>query len=97
MPITEKTAKLIWGQFAATCAICRKQLIHEGESGTASLIGEAAHIVGETEIAARGRSPLTKKERNNHENLILLCGDAFVVNVTMNVVLASVQELGNCI
>lgn len=38
-----------------------------------SLLGEIAHIVGETVAASRGTSRLTKVERNQAENLLLLC------------------------
>ena len=36
-------------------------------------LGQQAHIVGEKEDAARGKSPLTDEERNSYHNLILLC------------------------
>ncbi|MEF9385204.1 HNH endonuclease [Ralstonia solanacearum species complex bacterium KE056] len=73
MPISEKSYKIIWGQFSARCCLCRKDVIHETEGGTKSLVGEVAHIVGEREDAARGRSPLSAEERNDTDNLMLLC------------------------
>jgi len=55
MPITEKTYKTIGGQFAAHCAICRESLISTNIKSVASLQGEVAHIVGETDGVSRKR------------------------------------------
>ncbi|MDQ8754921.1 hypothetical protein RCO27_01650 [Sphingosinicella sp. LHD-64] len=52
--------------------MCRKSLVHSVEDGIPSLLGEIAHIVGEKESAARGRTVWTGS-RNDPENLILLC------------------------
>lgn len=38
-----------------------------------SVIGEAAHIVGEKDDGPRGNSPLTREQRDKYANLILLC------------------------
>jgi hypothetical protein len=53
--------------------MCKKDLLFEADGIVASLIGEVAHIVGETTIAARGVSPLSLRERNEERNLLLLC------------------------
>ncbi|MYS20489.1 hypothetical protein GA0115240_120411 [Streptomyces sp. DvalAA-14] len=37
------------------------------------VLGEIAHIVGESPNGPRGASPLSAEERNRYENLILLC------------------------
>lgn len=55
--------------------MCKKELLFEAEGVVLSLIGEVAHIVGEMQDAARGVSPLSLKERNDPENLLLLCRD----------------------
>lgn len=73
--MSEKTSKEIWGRFAGRCAICRKSLIHEGDDGERSLIGEIAHIVGDKVGAARGVSSMSAEERNAPANLMLLCRD----------------------
>ncbi len=73
MPPSDKSSKLIWGQFAARCANCRKPLIRETGSKKSSLVGEVAHIIGETKKAARGSNPMPLDERNEPENLLLLC------------------------
>lgn len=73
MSISEKSYKIIWGQFSARCCLCQKEVIHLTNGGTTSLVGEVAHIVGERENAARGRSNLSSEERDDPDNLMLLC------------------------
>ncbi len=74
MAINQKDIKLLWGRSGNRCAICRTELTQDKESVTAAYtLGEQAHIVGEKENAARGRSLLSEKERNSYHNLILLC------------------------
>lgn len=73
MAITERTSKIIWGQCAARCCLCKADVLHHVNGRVTSLIGEIAHIVGETKKAARGDSHLTPAERNDAENLLLLC------------------------
>jgi hypothetical protein len=73
MPISEKSYKIIWGQFSARCSLCRKEVIQLTEGGITSLVGEVAHIVGESSGAARGKSSLSIEERNDPDNLMLLC------------------------
>lgn len=75
MRVSERTSKIVWGQCAARCCICKKDLLFAANEVVSSLIGEVAHIVGETRAAARGASPLSLPERNEAENLLLLCRD----------------------
>lgn len=71
MAVSDKVSKTIWGQCAARCCICKKSLIKENKKLT--LIGEVAHIVGSKAGAARGMSSLTQQERDEVDNLMLLC------------------------
>lgn len=74
MAINQKDIKLLWGRSGNLCAICKGKLSQDSKAVPASYtLGEQAHIVGEKESAARGRSPLIEKERNSYHNLILLC------------------------
>lgn len=74
MGIGQKDIKLLWGRSGNRCAVCKTQLTQDKKAVTASFtLGEQAHIVGEKEDAARGKSPLSTNERNNYHNLILLC------------------------
>lgn len=47
--------------------------VDEVDTDDPSLVGDIAHIVGEKETAARGKSPLTPAQRNLFSNLVLLC------------------------
>lgn len=74
MAIGEKDIKLLWGRSGNRCAICKTELTQDKEAVTASFtLGEQAHIVGEKDGAARGKSQLSLSERNSYHNLILLC------------------------
>jgi hypothetical protein len=73
MAITERTSKIVWGQCAARCCICKENVLHEEGGRVSSLVGEIAHIVGETRKASRGESDLSLEQRNAAENLLLLC------------------------
>lgn len=75
MAVKSKTIKMIWGKAAARCSICREILI-EGKNENSShliTIGEIAHIVAEKNDGPRGKSNLTPMERDDVENLLLLC------------------------
>ncbi len=74
MSISEKTAKMLWGNSASRCAICRKYLyISETETDDPSLIGDMAHIVGHKPESARHRPDYSKEKLHLSPNLILLC------------------------
>lgn len=74
MAISQKDIKLLWGRSGNRCAICKKELTQDKKAVTSSFtLGEQAHIVGEQNDAARGKSLLTSEERNTYHNLILLC------------------------
>lgn len=74
MAIKSKDIKILWGRSGNRCAICRIQLTQDAVSATAAFaLGEQAHIVGEKDDAARGKSPLTPEQRDSYHNLILLC------------------------
>ena len=74
MAINQKDIKLLWGRSGNRCALCRTVLTQDKRAVSAAYtVGEQAHIVGEKESAARGKSLLTSDERNSYHNLILLC------------------------
>jgi len=76
MPISERDIKLLWGKAAGRCAFpeCRIRLSQDKKTASDVFpFGEQAHIVGESDKAARGISLLTIEERNSYPNLILLC------------------------
>lgn len=65
--------KLLWGRAASTCAMCRRRLDAVSSDGRSTPIGEAAHIVAQSEMGPRGQSILGQKERESYLNLVLLC------------------------
>ncbi|WP_447884058.1 hypothetical protein [Serratia fonticola] len=75
MAVKTKTIKMIWGKAAARCSICKQILIEEKDKNSSHLIpiGEVAHIVAEKNDGPRGKSNLTTMERDDIENLLLLC------------------------
>ena len=76
MSIKEKDIKLLWGRAAGRCSFpeCQLKLTQDKKLASRSYsLGEQAHIVGENKNAARGKSPLSIKERDSYFNRILLC------------------------
>jgi len=68
--LLELDIKLLWGRSANRCARCKTIL---SPVGTRATLGEMAHIVGKKEDGPRGQSELSPKERDEYDNLILLC------------------------
>ncbi len=76
MSISEQDIKLLWGRAAARCSFpqCGIKLTQDKKLTSDRFpLGEQAHIVGSTNNSPRGKSNLTKKERDLYFNLILLC------------------------
>ncbi len=76
--ISDKDKKIIDWKCGNRCAIpeCRKELIIDSiGNDQKSIIGERAHIKGEKPTSARYDPNMTSAERNNHQNLIILCCD----------------------
>lgn len=77
MPVSYPTKVLLAFRSGDVCAFarCQKQLTTDGHSADPAIIGEAAHIAGEHEKAARYNASMTDEERNHYDNLIYLCRD----------------------
>lgn len=76
MSISQRDIKLLWARAAGMCSFpdCRMKLTQDKNRASESFpLGEQTHIVGESENAPRGKSPLTTDERNSYFNLILVC------------------------
>jgi len=52
---------------------CHKALTSDGVKSNPAVIGEAAHIYGESPGSARYQADMTDEERNHYDNLIYLC------------------------
>ncbi len=71
MNISDRTLKLLWAKSGGKCSFpgCDNDLISED----GSIIGECCHIVARKKEGARGKELLTVSQREEEENLILLC------------------------
>lgn len=76
MAITQKSIKILWAASAGRCAFpnCWKQLcVHDAEEVLPFTLGEMAHICGDKPGANRYDASQTDAERDDYQNLILLC------------------------
>ena len=75
MPVSESVRHLVWVRAGGRCIICNKYLVsdHLGKSRFVRQIGEVAHIAGESEKGPRGSSGTPVSDRNDPDNLMLLC------------------------
>lgn len=72
--VSLRNQKILWGRSGNRCALCRCELTVEGsQTDPTSVIGEMCHIVAKDLEGPRGDSILSRDERNEYENLILLC------------------------
>lgn len=72
--ISPKNEKILWGKSGNRCAMCNCLLTEKKADNSHYTLGKGAHIEGEKPSSARYRKEMTDKERNNYNNLILLCG-----------------------
>jgi hypothetical protein len=74
MGISVRTQKMLWGRAASRCAFCRRERVMDATlTDDESLVGEACHIVAAEEDGPRGKSALTREQRDKYANLVLLC------------------------
>jgi hypothetical protein len=76
MTITQKSIKILWSAAAGRCAFpdCREQLTYS-EAGEFApyILGEMAHICGDQPGSNRHDPAQSRQQRDDYENLILLC------------------------
>src|SRR5437899_2831192 len=73
---TDRTLKLLWGRAAGRCAMpeCRIELFAESTAyDPVVVIGEIAHVAGAADAGPRAAPEVATAQRNDYENLILLC------------------------
>lgn len=76
MAITQKSIKILWSASGGRCAFqgCWERLCyHEAEDVAPFTLGEMAHICGDRPGANRHDASQTDAERDDYQNLILLC------------------------
>lgn len=72
--MTQVDIKLLWGRAGGRCSICKAKLTADKTAIKGEIVlGEHAHIVGETEKSPRGNSSLSMDDRSGYHNRILLC------------------------
>src|SRR5262245_3304922 len=73
---SDRTLKLLWGRAAGRCAMpeCRVELYAEAtDYDPIVVIGEIAHVAAAADDGPRATSELGTAQRNDYDNLILLC------------------------
>lgn len=73
---SERTLKILWGRAAGKCAVpdCRIDLVVDATGhDPIVVIGDIAHIEASSDRGPRANRKLLAKERDNYDNLILLC------------------------
>ena len=73
---SSRTIKILWGRAAGRCAIptCRVELFAEAtDYDPVVIIGDIAHIEASSDSGPRGNKKMVRKERDEYDNLILLC------------------------
>lgn len=76
MAIPQREQRILLQKSGNRCAFpgCRRLLTADSTPMDRDVVlGEMAHIVGESPNGPRGASPLTLDDRNRYDNLILLC------------------------
>jgi len=74
--ISEHTTRLLLVRSGGRCAVCYRDLFTSDITWKSVRLGERAHIVGRStsERSPRGDDPLPTAERDEADNLLLLCG-----------------------
>lgn len=74
--IPEPERRKVWVSAGGRCTLCKRYLMEGGLTYQEMVLGEAAHLVGQTtsQRSPRGLDPLPESERDKAENLMLACG-----------------------
>lgn len=73
--IDEKTRMKLWGVSGGRCEMCNKLLYEDSTFGVEGNFSEIAHIHAVSENGPRNKRGMTTEEKNNIENLMLLCAE----------------------
>lgn len=75
MSIELKTKRLLLARSGGFCGNpnCNADLFPLFESREITNVEELAHIIGQSEDGPRGKSDLTEEERDDYDNIVLLC------------------------
>lgn len=73
--IEEKVRMKLWAISGGRCEMCNKLLYEDSTFGIDGNYGEMAHIHAVSERGPRNKRGMTAEEKNNIENLMLLCSE----------------------
>ncbi len=73
--IDSKTQNRLWGMAAGRCEICNKLLYMDSFVGAEGNYAELAHIHAVSQSGPRYKRGMTKEEKNDVSNLMLLCSE----------------------
>lgn len=75
MSASELVKRAVWVRAGGRCVICNQYLLldHLDDTNAVRQIGEVAHVAAESEAGPRGASAVKVADRNEADNLILLC------------------------
>jgi hypothetical protein len=71
--IDEKVRMKLWAVSGGRCEMCNKLLYEDSSFGVEGNFGEMAHIHAVSDNGPRSKCEMTSEEKNNIENLMLLC------------------------
>lgn len=73
---SDRTLKILWGRAGGRCALpdCRREVFVDAtDYDPIVIVGDIAHIEGAAPDSARHNPELSRSERDEYENLIVLC------------------------
>lgn len=75
MAISDRTKRLLWSRSGGYCQNpgCHRDFFVFFQDGKVSSLEELAHVIGQSDQGPRGKSELSAAERDEYENIILLC------------------------
>lgn len=75
MAISPRTRTIVWAKAGGHCSLpdCRQPLVASEADGDAALLGELAHIVGQSQDGPRGGKEPPGGDVDGEANLLLLC------------------------
>jgi 5-methylcytosine-specific restriction endonuclease McrA len=90
----QPTIKALFGRAANRCSLCKTSVteLPKKDGDGISVIGEIAHIHALSSDGPRGKSKLTTEEKNDFDNLILVCANCHK-KIDKQVITYTVEEL----
>lgn len=75
MAISDRTKRLLWSRSGGYCQnpACNRDFFVIFQNGEVMSLEELAHVIGQSTRGPRGISDLGARERDEYENIILLC------------------------